>query len=54
MADDEKESGGGGEDSTFEVLDRDFQEVRKYHLISAVLFCSLRSFHTYCLHYMRM
>lgn len=27
MADDEKETGGGGEDSTFESLERDFQEV---------------------------
>ena len=28
MADDEKEGRGGGEDSTFEALERDFQEVR--------------------------
>ena len=27
MADDEKEGRGGGEDSTFEALERDFQEV---------------------------
>ena len=27
MAEDEKEGRGGGEDSTFEALERDFQEV---------------------------
>ena len=28
MADDEKEGGGSGEDSTFEALEKDFQEVK--------------------------
>ena len=27
MADEEKEGGGSGEDSTFQALERDFQEV---------------------------